>query len=83
MSYAVELCSALSVCAAQSGPLDGGIDQCVIPVLKGLVGKSPTENADATNMCNSALRGIVGSESPGCEGLAIDHPPDACKLLFQ
>jgi hypothetical protein len=86
--YAVELCSALSVCAGQSvalyqPPSSTQITQCVIPVLKGLAGKSETRDVDAGNMCHSALRGIVGSESPACEGLSVDHPPDACKLLFQ
>lgn len=87
MPYAIELCSALSVCAGQSelsfAPSSALTAQCVIPVLKSLAGKSPTQNADTANMCDSALRGIVGSESPACEGLAMDHPPDACKLMFQ
>jgi hypothetical protein len=87
MPYAIELCSALSICAGQSGlplqPSSALIGQCVIPVLKSLAGKSAAQNADAANTCDSALRGIVGSESPACEGLAIDHPPDACKLMFQ
>jgi len=85
--YAIELCSALSACAGQSSllltPSSALIGQCVIPVLKSLSGKTLTQNADTSTKCDSTLRGILGSESPACDGLDIDHPPDACKLMFQ